>query len=116
MKTIIQNMEMTRGDTFSGFEFGIENDAGETLQLDAAYFSCKTDPDAEDYIFQKSIGDGIARGSDGMYRLKVPASDTDDVVLGRYYYDLEITLQGDTFTPMKGRLNLTFDVTRGSAQ
>ena len=112
MKTIIQNMEMTRGDTFSGFEFGIEDDNGATLTLDAVSYTCRTDPEATDTVFQKTLNNGITRGQDGMYRLKVEPADTADKPTGRYYYDLEITLQGDVFTPMKGRLNITWDATR----
>lgn len=107
------NITMVRGDTLA---LGIElyDDDGELLtdDLTGAYFSCKADSDDEEYVFQKSLSDGISKRSTGVYSVRVAPEDTEDLEAGVYYYDLEIQISSDVYTPIKGKLTLETDITR----
>lgn len=108
------NLFMVRGDSF-GFDIEIE---GLNTNLDDAYFSCREDVETEEvqYVFQKSLGDGIeklqATENSIIYHIEVDPEDTEDVDIGNYYYDLQIEKDGNVFTPLIGRLNISYDVTR----
>lgn len=107
-----ENLEMIKGDTFS---FTIEID-GLTTNLDSCYFSCKKNKDDTDYVFKKSLNDGIELLESGTnstsYKIRVAPEDTEDVEEGNYYYDLQIGVDNDIFTPLLGVLTLHNDVTR----
>lgn len=110
------NLYMTRGDTF-GFDILIE---GLSSDLDEAYFSVRTDiNDPAVYTFQKSLGDGIEKvdiseANNRQYHIEVAPEDTDNVELGDYYYDLQLTAGTEVFTPLKGTFKISYDVTRPS--
>lgn len=103
------NISMTRGDTLS---FVIEIDGLGTTELDSIKFSCKKDLDGA-YLFQKSLGDGITRIDENKYNIKLKSEDTENARLGGYFYDLQLTLGDSVLTVLKGKLEITFDVTRG---
>lgn len=103
------NLTMTRGDTLA---FAVEIEGLEGQDLDTVKFSCKTDPDDQEYVFQKTLEDGISKVSAGKYRVRVAPEDTEDADLGKYYYDLQIGLNSDIYTIMKGKLELTWEATR----
>lgn len=105
------NLEMVRGDTLS---FGIEiiDDAGHLVEADTIYFSCKKTPEDTEYLFQKSLGDGITSSSN-KYVVRVAPEDTENADLGLYNYDLEIGKNGDIFTILVGTLKIISDITRG---
>ena len=106
---------MTRGDTLS---FGVELlDADGnpfTDELDGAFFSCKKNYTDAENTFQKSLGDGITKIDDGQYAVRVAPEDTADLEHGKYFYDLEIEINGDVFTLLKGVLELERDVLTAS--
>ena len=107
-----KNIKMVRGDTFSfGIEYAFDDESSQDLET--CYFSCKKNPNDEEYIFQKSLSDGISKVSNGKYRVRVAPEDTEDVEVGNYLYDLEFGLNGDIFTIIKGILTIENDVTRG---
>lgn len=103
------NLTMTRGDTLA---FAVEIEGLEGQDLDTVKFSCKTDPDDQAYVFQKTLEDGISKVEAGKYRVRVAPEDTEDAELGKYYYDLQIGLNSDIYTIMKGKLELTWEATR----
>lgn len=103
------NMTMTRGDTLA---FAVEIEGLEGQDLDTVKFSCKTDPDDQEYVFQKTLGDGIEKVEAGKYRIRVAPEDTEDAELGKYFYDLQIGINSDIYTIMKGKLELTWEATR----
>lgn len=122
---IKKDIELTRGDTLV-FDVTISEIDGVTIE--SMYFSVKRKPSDEDYIFQKSIGDGITFIENVMselsedpqeeseivgykYRVRVAPEDTYDVVAGKYAYDLQIKLGGDIYTPLLGTFKLNWDVT-----
>ena len=105
------NLEMTKGDTLS---FGVQiKDLGQ--ELETAYFSVKNNFDDETPIFQKTLGDGIELdhidGEDYYYKVRVSPTDTKELEPKKYFYDLEINVNSDTFTILKGILDVTYDVT-----
>ena len=103
---------MTRGDTLS---FGIEIDDqnGEALDIDDAYFTCKQNYTDDENVFQKSIGDGITRADAGQYIVRIAPEDTESIEAGKYFYDMQVGMNGDVFTIMKGVLEIELDVTIG---
>lgn len=102
-------ISMVRGDTLS---FGIELE-GLDQDLDSIYFSCKASYSDTNYIFQKSLGNGIQKVATGQYTIRVAPIDTVDVNIGVYCYDLEIRVNSEVYTIMRGPLEILGDVTRG---
>lgn len=106
------NLKMVRGDTFS---FTIEID-GLTTDLTGAYLSCKKNKDDAEYKFQKSLESGISKISETTtsksYKIVVDPEDTEELEEGNYYYDLQIEVDNEVFTPLLGVLKIVADVTR----
>ena len=101
------NLSMVRGDTLS---FGIEYD-GTTQDLETAFFTCRNNISSEQVIFQKSLGTGITKVDTGKYIIRVAPSDTRYIEPGAYYYDFQISINGDVFTLLKGALIIEQDST-----
>ena len=107
---------MTRGDTLSfGIELLDENDEAFTTNLASAFFTCKHNHTDATNIFRKSLGNGITRTGTGQYVVRVAPNDTKDVEAGKYFYDLQIGINSDVFTILKGVLEIEQDVTGGVA-
>lgn len=106
-KCIIYNIAMTRGNTF-GFDFELEG----ITELSSAFFSCRSNLGSNEYVFQKSIGNGITPIEEGIFNVKISPQDTKDQLIGDYYYDLKIGINDDVYTILKGILTLEWDVTR----
>lgn len=85
------NSEITRGDTFS---FGVKiYELGK--ELEAAYFTCKNNYDDDEYIFQKTLNNGITldrfdENENYFYKIRVAPGDTQNLEVGKYYYDLQV--------------------------
>ena len=60
-------------------------------------------------LFKKSLGNGITKTDDG-YVVRVAPADTKNAEIGKYFYDLQIGVNNDIFTVLKGVLELTYDV------
>ena len=101
------NLSMTRGDTLA---FGVEI-GGLNQDLSTAYFSCKRELSDETYAFQKTLTNGISKVETGKYRIRVAPADTANLELGDYYYDLQIGVNSDIFTILRGRLKIMYEVT-----
>lgn len=102
------NLDMIRGDTLA---FAVEIE-GLDQDLESAYFSCKNSANDETYIFQKSLEDGITKVGTGTYRVRVAPEDTVNLEAKTYRYDLQIGLNGDIATVLKGTLKIVEDITR----
>ena len=103
------NISMVRGDTLE-LGLAIEDEDGNAMDVDSAYFSCKKNYD-EPYSFQKSLENGITRQALGQYVVRVAPADTADLDAGLYFYDLQVGKNGDVFTLLIGSLNIIHDVT-----
>lgn len=101
------NLCMVRGDTFA-FSFEVDG----INSLTSAYFSCKSNVDDTEYIFQKSLSNGISNVEGNKYRVRVAPEDTTNIEVGSYNYDLEIGANGDIYTILKGVLKVEHDITR----
>lgn len=97
-------IRLTRGDTLSfGFEIeGVDN-------LETAFFTCKKDINDNANLFKKSLGNGITKTDDG-YVVRVAPADTKNAEIGKYFYDLQIGVNNDIFTVLKGVFEITYDV------
>ena len=100
-------IKMVRGDTLA---FGIEI-TDLTDDLDSVYFTCKRNATDEEYIFQKSLDDGVTKIDDGKYKVRVAPEDTENVEARDYYYDLQIGITNEIYTVIKGKLKIEQDVT-----
>lgn len=107
------NATIVRGDTWS---FGVKISFDDDVQnLDTAYLSCKLNYDDYDYIFRKSLNDGIdlaeSDSNSVTYRVRVDPLDTKTLEPGNYLYDLQIGINHDIFTILKGVLKIERDMT-----
>lgn len=106
-----ENLYMVRGDTF---QFSIEIE-GLTEDLTSAYFSCKKQKDDTEYIFHKSLNDGIEKiettEDSRTYQITVAPEDTEGIEEGNYNYDLQIGVGDDIFTPLIGIIKIKQDIT-----
>lgn len=106
-----QNLSMTRGDTgsfnlqFVNYDGDLEND------MQSMIFTVKENVDSGTAVFQKTLGSGISKVNDSLYVVRIAPTDTEDLGLGFYYYDLQIRINGDAFTVLKGVIEITYDVT-----
>lgn len=102
------NLKMTRGDTFA---FGFMVEGLDNEPLDTAYFTVKSNYDDATPLVQKSLTDGITTDDNETYKVRIAPADTEGLEVGRYYYDLQIGVNGDIYTILKGILDLEKDVT-----
>ncbi len=100
------HISMIRGDTLS---FNLEF-TGLNQDLDTACFTVKEYEDG-DIIFQKYLGSGITKLDDKHYTVRIAPADTETIVAKSYHFDLEITVNGDVFSIMRGILEIEKDVT-----
>ena len=104
-----------KGDTFS-CAFTIE-DLGQDIET--AKFTCRDSlNDNSNVLFQKTLGSGISlvetdnENDIKKYAVRVAPNDTKNLQAGTYYYDLEIGVNSDIFTIMKGRFIIEQDSSR----
>lgn len=107
-----KNIKNVRGDTYSiGFKTeGIDQ------ELDNVYFTCRDNlTDESNVLFQKSLGNGITLVDQEeniySYNVRVAPEDTRDIQSGTYYYDLQININDDIFTVMRGKFIIEQDCT-----
>lgn len=115
MKTVIHDLEYTRGDTFKA-RVTIKNVSRDDVT--GLTFSAKHTTDDTDYVFQETIDTGgftpvDETVTDADYVMRIAPERTQDVDTGEYVYDLEFRLGDDVYTLMAGKLTLAdLDVTR----
>lgn len=103
---------MIRGDTLSfGFELMDENGEPFEQELDTVHFSCKHNKKDYANVFQKTLDNGVTSAGQGQYIVRVAPEDTAHVEAGKYYYDLQLGVNGDIFTVLHGVLEIEQDVT-----
>lgn len=114
MNAIIRNLEMVRADTMS-FGFQVKGLQGQRPNF--VQFSCKNSLEDSEYLFAVSLNDTIdVRSYDAekdilTYSVRIPPEKTAGLAEGRYFYDLEMRVNGDTITLMIGRLEIIEQVT-----
>ena len=112
MNYYVKDIKNVRGDTYSiGF---IAEDIDQAL--DSVYFTCRDKlSDDSTILFQKSLNNGITltehTGHKYSYSVRVAPEDTKNLQSGLYYYDLEIGINNDIFTIMRGKFIIEQDCT-----
>lgn len=111
---IYQDIDMVKGDTLA-FNFQVRG-------LDGAEptftFTCREHYNG-DMLFNCESGQGIEQVDYDEYNdlatfaVWVDPVKTKDLDLARYYYDLEMQVDRDVLTLMRGRLTLLYEVTKG---
>ena len=110
-----RDLTMVKGDTMS-FAFQLQG-LGETTRPEGLILTCKETIEDNDPLFEISLHDTISlRSYDSendilTYCVRIPPEKTEDLELGRYFYDIELRVNGDVITLMKGRLTLDYEVT-----
>ena len=107
-----KDIRNVRGDTYS-IGFIAENI---DQAIDTVFFTCRDKlTDDSTVLFQKSLGDGITltehTGDNYSYSVRVAPEDTKELQSGIYYYDLEIGINDDIFTIMRGKFIIEQDCT-----
>lgn len=105
----IDDISMVRGDTLA-FNFEVQG-VTDSVDLDGASFTVKSDKNDIDTVFQLSLGDGIESLGDGVYSVRARPDLTADLEPNTYYYDLLIVIGYDKFTIMNGKLIIKKGVT-----
>lgn len=107
-----KDIKNVRGDTYSiGFKA-----EGLDQELDNVYFTCRDNlTDESNVLFQKKLEDGITLVEQQediySYNVRVAPEDTRDIQSGIYYYDLQININEDIFTIMRGKFIIEQDCT-----
>lgn len=104
-----QNITMVKGDTLA-FNVEVFDEAGQPITVDSAFMTCKEVPTREEFVFQKSLSDGITQ-EDGIMVVRIAPNDTKEAEAGEYFYDFQIGVGQDVFTIMNGTLSLMQNVT-----
>lgn len=108
MVTKQKDFKLVRGDSLI-FSFQV---TGLSSPIESVTFSCKETSKDTNYVFQKTLDDGIESMEEGIYTVRVAPEDTKGLSIRKYSYDLEITIDQDVYTLMLGYLELLADITR----
>ena len=111
--TYRQDFDHTRGDTLP-IIFTLDQALNLEDEGTQITFSVKVKETDNNYVFQvdKTAVTALEDEEAYSYLMKVPAGNTVDLPLGRYYYDLELQANSEVYTLVKGFMDLTFDITR----
>lgn len=105
----------TRGDTKVLDKFRVTDKNGDVITLglsDQLYFTMKDGGGVA--VVKKKIGNGITLGDDGYYHITMEASDTANLPVETYSYDIEMDLDRTPAyvkTLIEGTIELEEDVT-----
>lgn len=114
---IRRDISMIRGDTMS-FSFQLKGLGGQ--RPEDIKFTCKETIEDEEPLFTCVLNESITEISYDpdkdllTYRVRVRPYQTAELDLGRFYYDLELKVNGDIITLMTGRFSLEPEITTGT--
>lgn len=107
-------MKIARGDSKTVRFQRISNETGEVitkLPLEI-YFTMKDTYMKQDYIFQKTLENGIVfNEEDNFYYLTIEPKDTDGIPFGTYDYDIQVVGEEDYKHTVTGTIQVTKEVT-----
>ena len=115
MNYYYNNIRHVKGDTFScGM---IIEELGQDLE--SVYFTCRDGQnDDSEILFTAELYDGITlvdydqETDTRKYAIRIAPSKTVNLQLGTYFYDLQIGINGDIFTIMRGNFIVEQDATK----
>lgn len=105
-------ISITRGDT-KVLKFQRKNKDG-IIETEAKelYFTVKENSNKQNYLFQKTLDNGITFNTeDFYYRITINPSDTDNLYYGTYQYDIEVKEDDYVKTIDLGEFVITEEVT-----
>jgi len=109
------DIRQVKGDTYSSGL--VIEELGQ--EVDTIYFTCRENlNDNAEILFQSGLNDGISmveydeENDIRKYAVRISPNKTRNLQSGTYYYDLEVSVNGDVFTIMKGKFILEQDATR----
>ena len=111
---IRRDIAMIKGDTMS-FGFQVQGLEGQTPS--AITFTCKETPESETELFSVDLTEHISESPHDSerdirtYIVRIPPILTEDLELGRFFYDLQININNDIINLMRGRLSLEYEIT-----
>ena len=114
---IRRDISMIRGDTMS-FSFQLKGLGGQ--RPEDIKFTCKETIEDEEPLFTCYLNESITEISYDpdkdllTYRVRVRPYQTAELDLGRFYYDLELKVNGDIITLMTGRFSIEPEITTGT--
>lgn len=105
------DIDMIRGDTLS-IQFEIEADepinyASEDFNVT---FSVKQSATDNAYVFQKHKS-AVTEIAENTFVLRIAPEDTEELIPGYYYYDLQLNIGSDVYTIALGYLQIIRDIT-----
>ena len=105
------NIDLIRGDTLN-IQFEIEADTVLNLESENfdVTFSLKQAASDTGYVFQKKK-DAVSELGTNIFIMRVAPEDTQSLVPGWYYYDLQLNINNDIYTIALGKLQLIRDIT-----
>ena len=116
---IRRDITMIQNDTLS-FAFQVQGLKGQTP--DNIVFTCKETIETNEVLFSVDLSNNISlRDYDEdqdiyTYVVRIPPALTEKIALGRYFYDLQLTVNYDIFTLLKGRLTIEYQISGGSVE
>lgn len=117
MITRHKNFTMTRGDDYI---FAVRfNGFNADRTVESMFFTCSSNLLSDSLEFWQSLGDGITPSDDPnehVYFVKIDHEDTKAMLPGVYYYDLQVTIDGEVYTVLAGDLILKADVTPNNSE
>lgn len=105
---INQNFTLTKGDSLS-FTITIEDTE---IAPDEITFTVKDNVNSVSSVILKSLNNGITRTEDEgyVYEVYIPYTDTEDLKLLNYIYQIELTFGADRETVCEGKFIITPEV------
>lgn len=105
------NIDMIRGDTVN-IQFEIESDT--VLDLSSndfqITFSLKQAATDTEYVFQKQKA-AVTQISENNFVLRIAPDDTEELIPGYYFYDLQLVIGDDIYTIALGMFQIIRDIT-----
>ena len=104
-------MQFTRGDT-QPLKFQRLDAEWHPITAvpDEMYFTVKTNYADKDFVLQKTLDD-MTFGDDDCWHFVIEPSDTQELPVCTYVYDIEVTTGSNVFTISKGTLELLDEAT-----
>lgn len=109
------HIEMVRGDTQKIRICRSRDEEGKEIikeKVDSLFFSVKENDVTKKLLFQKKLSDNtITYTDDGYYHIVIKPEDTDDLVYGTYFFDIERIIGDDVKTFVEGELKIKSEIT-----
>lgn len=105
---MVKNFRLKRGDQLA---FTITFTSA--TPVTAMEFGVKMRYSDDTYTIIKYIGNGITKLSDTKYQIMVPSSDTTNLEIFNYVFDLRIKINNEVKTPLSGKIMVKDTVFEG---